>query len=138
MSETIEQVPVDKLTKAFIKIRDKRSEITAEFKKQDETLKSQQDRIKRALLDYCKEHNLTSVKTEAGTVMRTVKSTYWTSDWDSMNDFIIKHNVPEFFTKSLNQSNVKAFMEEHPDITPPGLNVSSEYQITIRKPTKRA
>lgn len=138
MSETIEQVPVDKLTKAFIKIRDKRSEMTAEFKRQDDALKTQQDRIKRALLDYCKEQNLTSVKTDAGTVIRTVKSTYWTSDWDSMYDFIIENEVPEFFTKSLNQSNVKAFLEEHPDITPPGLNVSSEYQITIRKPTKRA
>ena len=138
MSETIEQIPVDKLTKAFIKIRDKRSEMTAEFKRQDDALKTQQDRIKRALLDYCKEQNLTSVKTDAGTVIRTVKSTYWTSDWDSMYDFIIKHEVPEFFTKSLNQSNVKTFMEEHPDITPPGLNVSSEYQITIRKPTKKA
>ena len=138
MSETIEQIPVDKLTKAFIKIRDKRSEMTAEFKRQDDALKTQQDRIKRALLDYCKEQNLTSVKTDAGTVIRTVKSTYWTSDWDSMYDFIIENEVPEFFTKSLNQSNIKTFLKEHPDITPPGLNVSSEYQITIRKPTKKA
>jgi hypothetical protein len=28
------------------------------------------------------------------------------------------------------------FLEENPDIVPPGLNSDTEYQISVRKPTK--
>jgi hypothetical protein len=51
-----------------------------------------------------------------------------------MHKFIAKHNVPEFFEKRLNQTNVKQFLEENPEEVPEGLNVDSEYAITIRKP----
>ena len=64
---------------------------------------------------------------------RTVKTRYWTSDWSSMYEFIKEHNVLEFFDKRLNQGNVRQFLEENPDLVPKGLNVDSEYVITVRK-----
>jgi len=132
-----EEVTLEKLTRVFIKIREKRSELTAAFKKQDEALIAQQDRIKAALLDHCKENGITSGNTAGGQFIRSIKTKYWTSDWDSMNKFIIENNVPEFYTKSLNQTNVKLFMEENPDVIPPGLNIDSEYVMTVKKPTKK-
>jgi hypothetical protein len=62
-----------------------------------------------------------------------VKKRYWTNDWESMNKFIMEHEVPEFFEKRLNQTVVKQFLEENPDTVPPGLNVDSEYAISVRK-----
>jgi len=126
-------VSVEKLTSVYLKIKAKRSEIKAEFDEQDNRLKEQQALIKQALLDHCKEHNVESVKTAAGTFYRTVKTKYWTNDWESMHAFIIENKVPEFLTKSLNQSNVKQYLEENPDVIPPGLNTSSEYEIGVRK-----
>jgi hypothetical protein len=43
------------------------------------------------------------------------------------------HNLPEFFEKRLNQTNVRQFIEENPDLIPAGLNVDSEYVISVRK-----
>lgn len=126
-------IPVEKLTKVFIKIRDKRSELSAKFKEEDGILAEQQDKIKRALLDYCKEQGVDSVRTPAGLFYRTVKQRYWTNDWESMQKFIMEHNVPEFFEKRLNQTNVKQFIEENPDLVPAGLNVDSEYVVSVRK-----
>lgn len=126
-------VSVEKLTRVYIKIRDKRAELSANFKTEDDKLKEQQDKIKRALLDHCKEHNVESVRTSEGLFYRSVKKRYWTSDWDSMNKFILEHEVPEFFEKRLNQTVVKQFLEENPDAVPPGLNVDSEYTISVRK-----
>ena len=40
-----------------------------------------------------------------------------------MYKFVLKHEVPEFFEKRLNQTNVKQFLEENPDLQPAGLNV---------------
>jgi hypothetical protein len=45
----------------------------------------------------------------------------------------MKHNVPEFFEKRLNQANVKQFLQDHPDLIPEGLNVDSEYVVSVRK-----
>jgi hypothetical protein len=33
----------------------------------------------------------------------------------------------------MNQSNVKQFLEENPDVMPKGLNADSEYIISVRK-----
>ena len=121
------------LTKTYIKIRDKRAELKAAFEEQDTALEAQINAIKSELLDYCKSQNIDSVRTQAGTFYRTIKTRYWTNDWDSMNRFILEHEVPQFYEKRLNQTVMKQFLEENPDVLPPGLNVDSEYVITVRK-----
>jgi|TARA_R110000744_G_scaffold40431_1_gene91698 hypothetical protein len=126
-------ITVDKLTKTYIKIREKRSELSTEYKQQDGVLSEQLDRIKKALLSHCKEHAVDSVRTSEGLFYRSVKQRYWTSDWESMNAFIMEHDVPHFYEKRLNQTSVKQFLEDHPDLVPKGLNVDSEYTVAVRK-----
>ena len=126
-------VSVDKLVKAYTKIRDKRSELTSKYKEEEGKLREQQDKVKLALLGYCKEHEVDSVRTASGLFYRTVKQRYWTSDWESMHKFIMENELPEFFEKRLNQTHVRQFIEENPDLVPAGLNVDSEYAISVRK-----
>lgn len=124
----------EKLTRVFIKIRDRRSELKAEFDAEDNKLKDQQEKIKAALLDFCKDNNVESVKTNAGTFFRTVKTRYWTNDWDAMNAFIKENDTPEMYEKRLNQTAVKQFIEEELDGEAPDfINVTSEYQVSVRK-----
>ena len=129
----VSEISLDKLTRAYIKIRDARAELTTAYKAKDEDLVGQMDAIKRALLDHCKEHGVDTVRTSEGMFYRTVKTRYWTSDWESMNQFIIEHVVPEFYEKRLNQTVMKQFLEENPHLMPPGLNVDSEYMVSVRK-----
>ena len=131
--ETKMTVPVEKLVKAYIKIRQKRSELSAKFKEEESKLDSKIDKIKRALLGHCKEHNVESVRTSEGIFFRTVKQRFWTSDWEHMYKFIRTLNVPEFFEKRLNQTSVKQFLQDNPDLIPEGLNVDSEYVVSVRK-----
>lgn len=121
------------LTKTYIKIRDKRAELKAQFEEQDKVLEGKLNTIKSELLDYCKLQGIDSVRTPAGMFYRTTKTRYWTNDWDSMNKFILDNGIPEFYEKRLNQTTVRQFLEENPDVLPPGLNVDSEYVITVRK-----
>jgi hypothetical protein len=123
----------EKLTRVYLKIRNKKADVSAEFKKQDDELTRQLDKVKGALLDYCKEQGVESVKTSEGLFYRSVKTRYWTSDWESMYKFILEHDVPEFFEKRLNQTCVRQFLEENPDTVPKGLNTDSEYVISVRK-----
>ena len=126
-------IPIEKLTRAYLKIRTRRSELKADFTEKDDELKLQQEKIKHALLQHCEDTGAESVRTSEGLFYRTVKQKYWTSDWESMGEFVIENKVPELFAKSLNQTNVKQFLEENPDKMPKGLNVDSEYVISVRK-----
>jgi|TARA_R100001198_G_scaffold95033_2_gene79863 hypothetical protein len=123
----------EKLTRVYIKIRDEKAKLSAEYKEKEANLNQQMDKVKAALLDYCKDHGLESVKTSEGLFYRSVRTRYWTSDWEQMHKFVLEHEVPEFMEKRLNQTNVKTFLEENPDIVPKGLNVDSEYTISVRK-----
>jgi hypothetical protein len=133
MTETATDLSVEQLTSAYIKIRDARAVLAADFKEKDAALVEQLDTVKRALLDYCEEHGVESARTASGTFYRTTKTRYWTSDWESMHKFIMVHEVPEFFEKRLNQSAVKQFLDENPDAVPPGLNTDVEYVVNVRK-----
>jgi len=79
-----------KATEVFIKIRDERARLKKEWEDEDDKLKHQQDVIKKALLTHCNETGAKSVKTEAGTFYRSVKSNYFVTDWGSVYSFIRK------------------------------------------------
>jgi len=128
-----DKVSVDKLTGAFIKIRNARAVLSAEFKEKDAKLVAQQDMLRQGLLDYCTEQNVESARTSEGSFFRTTKTKFWTSDWESMYEFIMENKVPEFFDKRLNQTNIKQFLEDNPDLMPKGLNQDTEYSIVVRK-----
>lgn len=131
------ELTAESLTRVFHKIKTTRERLRSEYKAEDQQLEDQQKLIKEKLLSFFKDSEITSLTTEAGRVTRSVKTKYWTSDWDEMYKFVVEHNVPEFFSKSLNQSNVKEFLDDNPDIVPKGLNADSEYVLSIYKPTKK-
>ena len=131
-----DNIPVSKLAKTFIKIRDARSTLKKEYEAKDKELVEAQDQIKTALLDYCEENDVESVRTDEGTFFRSVRNRYWTSDWESMHKFIIEHKSPELLEKRLNQTAMREYLEENPEDYPKGLNVDAVYTITVRKPTK--
>lgn len=132
MTDT-EQGMLTKLTRTYIKIRDKRNEVKAAFDEEYERLSEQQDLIKQKLMDHCKEHGVESVKTGAGLFYRTTKTKYWTNDWEQMHQFILEHEVPELLERRVSQKAIAQYLEENPDKLPKGLNSVTEYTINVRK-----
>ena len=132
-NEVAERPDLDQLTAIYLKIRDKRSELKREFENQDKDLEEQQKMLAEQMLDSCKELGADSIKTPHGTIIRSVKSKYWTGDWDSMYNFIKEHDAFGLLEKRLHQTNMKDFLNEHPDVMPMGLNVENEYTIVVRR-----
>lgn len=133
MSE--ETIPLDKLAKIYRKLRGKISELTQEYDTQVEVLKAQQAEISNAMKDQMKTMGVTSVRTPEGTVVLSVKTRYSTQDWDEFKKFVLENAALELLEKRIAQTNMAQFLEENPGIMPPGLNSSSEYDISVRKPT---
>ncbi len=128
-------VPPEKLVRVYLKMREARDKMVKAHETQLGQLEDVMKQVKQGLLDYCKTQNVDSVRLADGSGMfyRTVKKRFWTGDWDSMNRFILEHKVPELLEKRLHQGNTQAFLDQHPDLLPPGLNVDSEYTITVRR-----
>lgn len=124
---------LSKLTEAYIKIRDARSAAKAEYEAKDQVLQDQAAVIEQHLLDVCKQLDANSIRTPHGTVIRSVKSRYWTNDWDSMYRFIKEHDAYGLLEKRLHQTHMKEFLSENPDLQPMGLNVESEYTVVVRR-----
>jgi len=137
MTETeSETIPLDRLAKIYRKIRAEITTLTQEYDSKIETLKAQQDEIKNAMKDMMKAMGVTSVRTEQGTVVLSVSTRYSTQDWDSFKKFVVEHDAVDLLEKRIAQGNMNQFLEENPGLVPPGLNSSSEYSISVRKPTK--
>lgn len=124
---------VERLVKVYLKMNAARTALRTEYEEKESVLKTKMDKVKQALLQHCKDHNVESVRTGEGMFFRTVKTTYWTSDWESMNKFILEQQVPELLEKRIHQGNMKKFLEDNPDLLPMGLNVDSEYSVTVRR-----
>ena len=135
MSEntTGEVIPLEKLTRLYIKMRDKKSEVAHEMQEKINKIDSDMQTIKQAILQHMKDSGVESLRTNSGIVYRTVKTMYSTSDWESMHKFILEHGVPDLLEKRIQQTNMRAFLEENPELLPPGLNANSEYSVTIRR-----
>jgi len=129
MEKSLDNITADKLVKTYIKIRDKRAEI----KKQDDDLEEQQKIIEGELLEICKATGAESLRTEFGTVSRKISKRYWTSDWSSFYDFLKKHDAVDLLEKRIAQSTMSAFLEENPELLPPGLQVDRQFTAVIRR-----
>lgn len=133
MSTEETSVPADKLAKIYIRIRDKMQAEKREWDEKEAAYKAQMEAIEAELLEICKTTGSDSLRTKYGTVIRSVKTRYWTSDWSNFHKFLLENEAPQLLENRIAQSNMKEFLEAHPDKLPPGLNADSEYAVTVRR-----
>ena len=133
MSTDVNEMTVEDLVGIYVKVRDAREEHEAVFKEKDSEFQEQLEILSARILEICNEQEADSIKTKAGTVTRRVTTRYWTSDWDSMYQFIQEHDAPFLLEKRIHGGNMKEFLQENPDVLPMGLQVDSKYTVVVRR-----
>jgi hypothetical protein len=129
---------MEELVKTYLTIRNEREKIEAEYKERDLALKSELVVLEQAMLSGCNEMKVESLRTNSGTVIKSLKERFTCSDRDNFNKFVLETGAVELFAAHLHQSNFKEFMSErHHEGLPPGVNVMREFTITVKKPTVR-
>lgn len=127
------QIDLDRLTAIYLKMRDKRDDMRREAEAREKEIEEQMGIIEAEMLEICKQMNADSVRTPHGTIIRSVKSRYWTNDWDSMYRFIKEHDAFGLLEKRLHQTHLKEFLSENPDLFPAGVNVENAYSVVVRR-----
>lgn len=123
----------EKLVKAYIKMRDYRSQLKQQYEEQDGAVKEQMELVESQLLELCKTTGADSLRTKFGTVSRTVQTRYWTSDWEAMHKFITEHQALDLLERRISQRQMQEFIKENPDVMPVGLNVDNRYAVSVRR-----
>jgi enamine deaminase RidA (YjgF/YER057c/UK114 family) len=123
----------EKLVRAYIKMRDYRSQLKQQYEEQDATVKEQMEMVESHLLELCKTTGADSLRTKYGTVSRTVQTRYWTSDWEAMHNFITEHQALDLLERRISQRQMQEFIKENPDVMPVGLNVDNRYAVSVRR-----
>jgi len=126
-------VPIEQIVSTYIKLRDKRDMMYQEFKDKTAQIEEDMQTLKHKLVDISKETGVTSFSSPSGIAYRTVKNRYWTNDWGSFYNFMQEHGAMGLLEKRIHQTSMKEFLDDNPEVHPPGLHVDSEYEITVRR-----
>lgn len=124
---------LEELVSIYTKIYTKRESEERIWKTREAKLTEELELVKRELLNICKDNGVDSLKTKDGTLVRSVKTRYWTNNWDEFYKFMLSHTAPDLLEKRIHQTNMKQFLEENPELLPAGLNVDSEYTLMVRR-----
>lgn len=127
-------ITMDRLSQAFLAIKDHRTVKRHAWEAEDLELEQQQDTLKVAMLEMLNKVGGKSIATEHGTVMRQEKLQPSAADWSAVYDWITQ--TPERFElleKRLKVTFVKQFMEDNDGALPPGVSVHREYEVAVRR-----
>jgi hypothetical protein len=135
MSETTE-LNLDDLVKIYLTIRTEREKLKSNWEVKDGELEQEMKLLEQSMLTVCNDTNASSIRTESGTVIRSLKERFTTNDWDNFKKFVLDNEAIDLLERRIHQGNFKEFMAEHKDEgLPPGVNVMREFTIVVRKPS---
>ena len=135
MSETTE-LKLDDLVNVYLTIRNEREKLKSGWEVKDGELEQEMKLLEQSMLTVCNDTNASSIRTESGTVIRTLKERFTTNDWDNFKKFVLDNEAIDLLERRIHQGNFKEFMAEHQgEGLPPGVNVMREFTIVVRKPS---
>lgn len=127
---------MEDLVKSYIALRTEREALKMRYENQDGELEGEMKLLEQAMISACNDINATSIKTQHGTVIKSLKERFTISDRDNFNGFVRENMAVELFEGRIHQGNFKQFMAEHEgEGLPPGINVMREFGVTVRKPS---
>jgi hypothetical protein len=143
MSEELEQ-PVhespklDEMVKAYIAIRTARENLYRQYKTKDNELGGELSQLEQVMLDECNSLNVESVRTNNGTITRTIKEQFACNNWDEFKSYVLEHGALELLQQRIHNGNFTEHMANHEgEGLPPGISSVREFSVVIRKPTSK-
>ena len=127
------KVPVDRLVKIYVKMRDARSALKKEFEAADEKIELQMKQVGVELKARAQAEGVDGFKTEFGTMymQETLKTSC--ADWGIFGEFLKDHDPLTFLEKRVSSTAIKEYMKEHEGELPPGINIFKEIEARVRR-----
>lgn len=135
---------VEELVSAYVKIRDKKAELKAQFMEQQRPYDEALRKIEVEMLDKLRTAGVESMKTAAGTAYKSIRSSVVVADRAAFLDFIVEGATEAIrngadATSAFDYLDIKAnktAVEDHLSQTnelPPGVDIRREEVVGFRR-----
>jgi len=134
----VSEIKANSLVSAYLGLRGQREKLARKYDQEDSVLKEQMERLEEAMLSTCNDIGAETLRTESGTIVKTLKENYVCGDWDNFKKFILDNNALELLQQRISQTNFKEFVSTRQEEgLPPGISTMREFKITVRKPSSK-
>lgn len=124
---------MDVLAAIYLKMREKKSEMTKAYEAEVAVLESKMQAVSTAMKDMLVATGGTSLKTPHGTVYLSKKERFYAQDRSAFNDWVLRNGAVDLYENRIAQGNMKKWLEDNPTNPPPGLQSESEVVAIVRK-----
>ena len=124
---------MDELSAQYIELRTEREQLKHNYEAEDAKFEEKMDELESKMLNIMNSADASSISTSNAVVMRKVTSRYNPTNWDAVYEMIARHKAFGVLHKRVHDTNMRQFLEEHPDEYPAGLNVDRSYQVVVRR-----
>jgi hypothetical protein len=125
------------LVRTFVKIRDARSELKAQFEDKDGALKQDLRTVENELLRRAQEQGVKQFKTDDGTAFIGEEQHVSLADGEVFRAFVEKTGDLLFYEQRVSLGHVKEYMSAHEGRVPPGVNLFRENRMRVRANRKK-
>lgn len=124
---------LDELVASYIKLRDKKAQIKAEYDAKVDGIDVLMGKIEAALLKKFEETGQESARTDSGTAYKSVKTSCTVADKDTFMKYVQAQNAWELLDVRANKTAVDQFRGVNEDL-PPGLNWREVIVVNVNRP----
>lgn len=124
---------LERLIRAYMLMREKRSEIKREFEEADGSLKHKMGLVEAELLKMLNKAGSDSLKIKGlGQAYLSKRVTVKATDWNALYDFIMETKQIDLLQKRIASRVVQEYVETEGEL-PPGVDMSSERVVNVRR-----
>lgn len=127
-------IDLSQLSAAYIKIREAKLERKHAWEAEEEKFDAQLAMIEGFMLRHLNDHGMDSVKTGGGTFYKQESIKPNIVDDTAFFAWIKDNDAFDAMERRVKVGFVKEFMEAHENGLPPGINVSREWVVRVRRP----
>lgn len=126
------QISADKVTDAYVKLRDKRSELKRAYEIEDAAIKDKMNKLEVWLMTTLRAIGADSLKTEHGTAFITTRDRASCADWGTLWSWMAENGRLDMLEKRVSTKPVIDYLEEYGEL-PPGVSINREQTINVRR-----
>lgn len=124
---------INAVVEHYITLRDHKTKLDAEHKARVGEIDAQMKNAEGFLLNHLNESGLDRVGVGAGTVFVQVKTMPSLKDKGALIDFIKQTGNVELLQARVSSTAVKEYMENNNQMLPPGVEITTAREVTIRR-----
>lgn len=127
-------IKLDELAATYLQLRAKKAEMKKHYEDQVADIDRVMDKMEAVFLKQFDTLGVESVKTDAGTVYASTRSSASVADWDAFfNGYVVPNGAWELLEHRANKKAVEQHQAANGEL-PPGINWSVERTIGVRSP----